>query len=141
MLRLLVLIAWSQTCHIDGGLPDPGCTPGEVTNVPLKTLCHSPAEEHATEKMKFLVTQLYATREGEQVEIDHLVPLNLGGANTLINLWPQPAEPTPGYKEKNELEDLLHRMVCRGQMNLAYAQHEIARDWVALFYKLFPFVP
>lgn len=141
-LALLILLG-AQTCYIDGGLPDHGCTPGEATDATLVQICHrrTSTGRHVSEKTKLLVAELYGTPEGGLVEIDHLVPLELGGANTLINLWPQPAEPRPGYHEKDLLENLLHRMVCAGKMDLADAQGEIAHDWVELWYRLFPSPP
>jgi hypothetical protein len=61
-------------------------------------------------------------------EIDHLVPLELGGANSAANLWPQAA---PGYHQKDAIEDELHDAVCSRHLGLAAAQRQIARDWRA----------
>jgi hypothetical protein len=36
-----------------------------------------------------------------------------------------------GSKEKDDLEDDLHRRVCAGTMTLDDAQRTMARDWVA----------
>ena len=67
-------------------------------------------------------------------EYDHLIPLELGGAvNDERNLWPEPgASPNP----KDALEDRLRSMVCGGELTLAAARHEIARDWVAAYRRL-----
>src|SRR6266478_2722815 len=51
-------------------------------------------------------------------EVDHLIPLELGGSNDIKNLWPQPIDPRPGSYEKDELENLLHRLVCEGRISL-----------------------
>src|ERR1019366_5961663 len=51
------------------------------------------------------------------VEGDHLVPLELGGDNVIANLWPEPAEPHPGFHEKDRVENYLHRQVCSGAMS------------------------
>ncbi|HEY1523227.1 MAG TPA: hypothetical protein VGF70_09465 [Solirubrobacteraceae bacterium] len=68
-------------------------------------------------------------------EYDHLVPLELGGAsNDARNLWPEPgASPNP----KDELENRLREMVCSGETALAVAQREIARNWVAVYRRLY----
>jgi hypothetical protein len=66
-------------------------------------------------------------------EIDHLIPLELGGTNYIKNLWPQPALPTPGFHEKDILETTLHDRVCAGSLDLQAAQHEIATDWFAAY--------
>jgi len=38
---------------------------------------------------------------------------------------------------KDALEDRLRNMVCSGQIDLATAQREISRDWVAAYKKYF----
>jgi hypothetical protein len=139
----LVLLLLSQTCHIVDGLPDPHCTPGEATTATLDEICHrkTKAFRHVTDATKRQVLELYGTPDGEVVEVDHLIPIELGGANSLINLWPQPEKPYPGYKDKDRMENRLHKLVCAGKMPLAEAQKEIARDWQALYYRLFPSLP
>jgi hypothetical protein len=69
-------------------------------------------------------------------EVDHLIPLALGGDNTEANLWPEPAEPLPGFHEKDRVEDYLHREVCAGAMDLAAAQRAIATDWLSVYRKI-----
>jgi hypothetical protein len=64
-------------------------------------------------------------------EVDHLISLELGGSNSLANLWPEAAVPRPGFHEKDVLENLLHDRVCAGTVTLAAAQQAIAGDWVA----------
>jgi hypothetical protein len=55
-------------------------------------------------------------------EVDHLILLELGGSNEIKNLWPEPDDPRPGWDDKDELENELHRPVCSGEMTLADAQ-------------------
>lgn len=67
-------------------------------------------------------------------EVDHFIPLELGGSNDLTNLWPQPADPMPGFHQKDCVEDYLHAQVCKlGSMSLADAQREIVSDWLMVF--------
>ena len=66
-------------------------------------------------------------------EVYHLIPLELGGDNTIANLWPEAAEPTPGFHQKDKVENYLHRQVCAGAMSLANAQRQIATDWIAVW--------
>jgi hypothetical protein len=66
-------------------------------------------------------------------EVDHLIPLELGGDNTISNLWPEAAEPAPGFHEKDKVENFLHRQVCAGAMNLVDAQRQIATDWMRVW--------
>lgn len=66
-------------------------------------------------------------------EVDHLIPLELGGDNTLSNLWPEAAEPVPGFHEKDKVENYLHGAVCAGAIPLAEAQRQIASDWTKVW--------
>jgi hypothetical protein len=72
-------------------------------------------------------------REG--CEVDHLVSRELGGADALPNLWPQPYNPKPGAHEKDWLENELHKEVCHGLISLEDAQQEIRTDWYAAYLK------
>ena len=65
-------------------------------------------------------------------EIDHLLPLELGGADDERNLWPEPRqsiEPTWNAARKDELENKLHAMVCLGEVDIETAQQAILDDW------------
>jgi hypothetical protein len=64
-------------------------------------------------------------------EVDHLISLELGGSNDIKNLWPEPYLPRPGARQKDVLENWLHKQVCSGKMPLSDAQRMIATDWYA----------
>jgi hypothetical protein len=124
----------------DGGqLPDPACTPGAidpaVTQANIKsTICRSgytatvrpPAAQ--TNRAKFKVTYVaYKVKQSTSSELDHLVSLEIGGANDIANLWPEVGkQPNP----KDSVENALHRAVCSGTVTLAAAQQAIASDWM-----------
>src|SRR5207249_79764 len=57
-------------------------------------------------------------------EVDHLVPLELGGSNDLANLWPEPLRSSDGNGalDKDSIENQLHDLVCSGQVALSDAQ-------------------
>jgi len=121
--------------------PDPKLTPGEALgDVSKAEVCTTGWERRdVTESDRKRVRAEYpdwqrmcACADGRPkcCEVDHLIPLELGGSNDIKNLWPQPEMPKPGYKEKNSLENTLKRLVCNGTMTLADAQHCIASDWV-----------
>jgi hypothetical protein len=76
-------------------------------------------------------------RRGE-FEVDHLVSLELGGSNAISNLWPEAASPSPGFHEKDRVENYLHAQVCAGQMSLRRAEHEIATNWLAIYRQMSP---
>jgi hypothetical protein len=140
-------------CHVrraaDGRLlPDPDCTPGAadttVTQSDLGgTICRPGGytssvrpPEGITEPFKR--TDLAAYGEPGPLgsyELDHLVPLELGGASDTRNLWPEPDDPVSGAaNSKDPVESALHDLVCaalRGgpSVPLATAQRLIATDW------------
>jgi len=73
-------------------------------------------------------------------EIDHLIPLCLGGSDDPSNLWPQPRrtlEPVWNAEAKDRLERLLCDMVCDGQLDITAAQAAIAKDWIAAYHKYY----
>ena len=64
--------------------------------------------------------------------LDHLVPLEIGGADVVENLWPEPRRSLAGEWDdtrKDELEHRLHRLVCSGQLDVVEAQKAISEDW------------
>jgi len=69
-------------------------------------------------------------------EVDYLITPELGGADDIKNLWPQPctAKNWSAYT-KDDLEDRLHELVCSGKLELSAAQHEIATDWIGAYKK------
>ena len=63
----------------------------------------------------------------QDYELDHLIPLGLGGhATSANNLWLQ-GWPEAASKDRDELR--LHREVCAGRMTLEQAQHEMLATW------------
>jgi hypothetical protein len=58
---------------------------------------------------------------------DHLVPLELGGANDARNMWVEAGSiPDP----KDAVEDAPNKAVCAGRIPLRAAQRAIARNWL-----------
>ena len=143
-LLTLSLLTLSLSALADD-LPDPGTTPGAtdpaVTQANIReTICikgytktvRPPA--HYTSKMK----RRQIGREGDMrdYEEDHLIPLNIGGNPTdERNLWPEPRETEYGADKKDELELRLMNLVCRGNLPLATAQHDIATNWIEAYKK------
>jgi hypothetical protein len=128
-----------------GQLPDPRCTPGSIDPAVTQggirsTICKSGwtatvrPPESQTEHFKYDVAYpAYGTPQSERTELDHLVPLELGGSNDATNLWPE-YPPTPNPKDK--VEDALNHAVCDGRVSLAAAQQAIAADWLTAEKKL-----
>jgi hypothetical protein len=127
----------------NGTLPDPSCTPGvadpRVTQDNIdSTICVSgysslvrPPVSY-TEPLKFKLMDAYGyTDSPSNYELDHLIPLELGGAPFNVkNLWPEPWYGNNDASVKDRLENYLHDQVCSGNIDLKTAQNEIATNWV-----------
>ena len=74
-----------------------------------------------------------AVHSGKTYEVDHLVPLELGGSNSIADLFPEAAKLTPGFREKDRLENKTHTRVCAGARPLRATQRSIAEDWTVLY--------
>lgn len=126
-------------CVARGPLPDKECTPGAVKEgVTAEQICtkgYARSVRNVRNTVKKEVYRSYGITHrilGEH-EVDHLVSLELGGSNDIANLWPEPADPRPGFREKDKVENYLHREVCAGKITLKDAQEKIASDWVAVY--------
>ena len=130
-------------CEVRGALPDPACTPGAVLTTDSRVVCVSGYASKTRAVTTSTKNQSYAeygitSHTAGEYEVDHLVSLELGGSNDIANLWPEPANPKPGFHEKDKVEDYLHGLVCSGAMTLQQAQYEIATDWVSIYNTLKP---
>src|ERR1700683_1054228 len=72
-------------------------------------------------------------------ELDHIVPLALGGhPRKLSNLELQPLTGEHGAWRKDALEGRMHNLVCEGELTLTEAQACLAEDWDACAVKYPP---
>ena len=133
----------SARCHWNtqpqGYLPDPLCTPGAIiATATVQEICvsgYSATVRDVSEKTKKEVYAEYGitNRSAGEYEIDHLIPLCIGGSNDVINLFPEPATPTPGFHQKDILETCYCRLVCKGKLPLAEAQNRIKDNWTTWY--------
>ena len=71
-------------------------------------------------------------------EVDYLITPALGGSDDIRNLWPQSYSATIwNARVKDALEDRLRQLVCTGALDLATAQRDISRDWIAAYRNYF----
>ena len=112
-----------------GLLPDPKLTPGRIAQSE-KDLRGVDVE---MEQKVFARYRLPWSRRAAY-KIDHLIPLELGGADTIDNLWPQRLRARPyGPDRKELLAEVLLQRIARKQMTLPQAQEQIAHDWIDAF--------
>jgi hypothetical protein len=129
-------------------VPDPDCTPGATNPTLTITVLRDPrfttrcVRDAATQgEEKATTYDWYRLRHpsnnsgpGQICELDHLISLELGGADTLDNIWPQcgPSDVALAqrfFKEKDTVENFLAMQVRAGRMDLIDAQRGIATDW------------
>src|SRR5260370_16590009 len=108
----------------------PGAT-GLVTVGDLCPIAHTKRVRHVTPAQKNRAYAVYGAtpQPGVCCEVDHLIPLELGGSNADSNLWPEPYTPKPGAREKDVLETFLHFAACGGTLDLKKAHQQSTADW------------
>jgi hypothetical protein len=122
--------------------PDPKLTPGDVLTTNKDEVCtkgYSKSVRNVPSSEKKQVYAEYHTSYPQPQganEVDHFISLELGGSNDIKNLWLEPANPTPGFHEKDKVENYLHEQVCSGNMSLEEAQKEIAFDWYSVYLRI-----
>ena len=131
--------AKTSGCVAVNNLPDLTCTPGAVIASATKDqICvsgYSRTVRHVPVAEKDAVYAEYGipSHVPGEYEVDHLISLELGGSNDIANLWPEAANPTPGFHQKDAFENELHAKVCAGTISLAEAQKEIASNWLQYY--------
>ena len=110
-------------------LPNPKLTPGRVAESDKDRAGVTVAMEQ-----KVFARYRLAWASRAAFKMDHLIPRELGGADTIDNLWPQSLHARPyGPDRKELLADVLRLKIARGQMTLAQAQEQIRNDWIDAF--------
>ena len=141
--------ACRSTGGLDDWLPDPKCTPGAVTALVTQTnirttICRPGGgwgltggpfrpPQSITAPAKRLMLAAYAIPKGTVTELDHLVPITLGGSNSIANLSPEPSTKSGDFvtNPKDLVEAAMRAAVCRRKhaVPLRAAQMAMATDW------------
>jgi hypothetical protein len=121
-------------------VPDPVLTPGAVRTVDVVEICSTGTRElrHWSRVRDDRIMIEYGLAPGAHpdFEIDHLIPLGIGGADDDKNLWPEPRrsiEPTWNAERKDRLEHRLRDLICGGELDVSAAQREISEDWTEAY--------
>lgn len=129
LLVLLVAAGTPAPCRFrEGGLlPDPACTPGARNPVLSRALLCSAdfrtgTYRHVTRATRRRVLASYGVSwaDRSRYEVDHLIPLEVGGSNRVSNLWPE-AYPVARWKDARA-EGPVAGELCRGELSLEQAQ-------------------
>jgi len=137
-----------------GLYPKSSLTPGvvaPVTQAQVLKVGFTKDARHVTDTTKWEVLVRYKLAKGKldhvklsallkQFEIDHFISLELGGANDIENLWPEPYAVAVkgenlGARQKDVVETGLHRLM-RKNLTLSQAQAIIKKDWVRAYHQI-----
>lgn len=143
---VLILISgasvWFSLRHRDVA-PNARLTPGATRPITRESVCAAQEPDELPPVAPAVAHEVFR-RYGihdprpRSYEVDYLIPPSLGGSGDPQNLWPQPyASGEWNARVKDALEDRLRSLVCSGKLDLATAQHELARDWIATYKKYF----
>ncbi len=131
------------TAGLQQFLPNAQYTPGAVLSVTMSDVCTPDYARNARdvpiEEKEAVYREYGIMHHGpHQYEVDHLIPLEIGGSNDEKNLWPQPMNTQPWNAHvKDKLENRLHDLVCSGRLGMKQAQQMIATNWITAYQQVF----
>ena len=138
-LAALSAPAWAQEAI---SYPDPSLTPGAIRSTDASEICATGTSQfrHWDRDRSDLIFERYHIARADRIAytLDHLIPLAIGGADTIENIWPQPRRSLAGEWDDTRKDQLEHRLailVCSGELNVLEAQQAIADDWPTAFVK------
>jgi hypothetical protein len=136
----VVLAVFEARVRAEGPKPKATLTPGETRPITMAEVCRSEAEAitpNVTEETRRAVFAAYGIDPARrsEFEVDYLITPDLGGAESVRNMWPQPYSTRWNARVKDQLEQRLHQLVCEKKLDLATAQHDMALDWIGAWKK------
>jgi hypothetical protein len=149
LVATVLFTAIAHAASGDGSLPDPGLTPGAIRSTDTAAVCAMKTREvrRVSETTKASVRRSYGMAGRRDLwcntpqgcEIDHLIPLGIGGSNDTANLWPQAYQgPHWNAHLKDRLESKLRKLVCSGKVDMREAQRDVANNWIDAYRKYMP---
>jgi hypothetical protein len=106
-------------------IPDPTLTPGAVRTIDVAQICvnGTAGVRHWSRERDDRIMAEYGLKPGPHpdFEIDHLVPLGIGGSDDDRNLWPEPRRQLArvwNAERKDELEWKLRELACNGSLDI-----------------------
>lgn len=137
-------------------------TPGVVRELSVRQICRTKwgqdargvtaaMKQNVIDAYRFDVNQCPLTtfrgKRTRRLEIDHLIPRSIGGADDERNLWPQcyeqvrpdKDEQENGAHKKDRLETYIHAELCRNPSDelLAEYQGKIRSDWISFYHEVY----
>jgi hypothetical protein len=107
---LIALLTLAGPVKAQTAVPDPTLTPGVVSTTDAADVCShgtNPLRHMSHERSDAIMAE-YSLPGGRDpdYEIDHLIPLGIGGADSVANLWPEPLPP-PSPASSGRITDRL----------------------------------
>ncbi len=155
-LLLMCVFAANLVLAQDPILPDHQLTPGATVTNSVVEICkpgYSKSVRNVPESVKKQVFKNYfgsVPATPHDYEIDHLISLELGGSNSISNLWPQSYLGQWNAHEKDKLENRLHHLIehtlatqgeAAASNRLHLVQVEISSNWTNAYLKYFGSAP
>lgn len=139
--RLLTLALFAAAAALSQDrlplVPNSRLTPGVAGHDDQATVCatgYARSRRHTSGKVKTAVYRAYGLTAHTcgHCEIDHRIPLELGGADVQKNLWPESYDTEPwNAHAKDRLENYIRRQVCTEHtMTLEQGQEVFMGDWI-----------
>jgi hypothetical protein len=119
--------------------PNPNLTPGDVLSTNTSIICVKGYTATVRDVPLSLRKKIFAMYNISYppvkgaYELDHFIPLELGGSNDEKNLFP---ELDPYFHYKDKVENYLHDQVCNHGMSIIDAQNQIKTDWYAVYLQI-----
>ena len=112
-------------------------TPGATAKVKMEQLCapdFAQSVKPVSAWQRSQALERYGLRaDGFSGELDHLVPVSLGGSNDPDNLWPFHASGVFTLEAKQALASKLQGLVCARKLSLKDAQDAFRKDWTMAY--------
>ena len=143
-LILVIALVFGNPTSVPDSKLTPGVRDPHVTQKNVQqTICvsgYTKTVRNVSVATKKKVFALYGADWAQHAdyEVDHLIPLELGGSNDVKNLWPEKYATTGiGAREKDVVENDLHRRVCAGEITLRRAQDIMTKNtWLQEYAKI-----
>jgi len=146
-LLLTLALALFTTQAFASDLPNPKFTPGAINPYITQQNIHQtvcvkgytkkvrPPSYYTNKLKKRQIREYgYVDRNPKHYEEDHLIALSIGGdPRDPHNLWPEPRKSEFNAAKKDQLEFVLYKRVCRDEISLSEAQHEMASNWIEAY--------
>lgn len=132
-ILLLALAGCSKPPEVSN-LPD---VPGLVRTSDARLICSTGTKQlrHWSRERDNRVLRRAGLPTGPHpdYEIDHLIPLGIGGADDEANLWAQKRKGEWGAEKKDKLEWKMRDLICNHGFDPPALQMAIAHDWIEAY--------